>query len=776
MQSPLGTDKNFRSLSLADLLRARDLYHFHLMNKANVVGTAVGLYLIRLSDPDPPSRSASDGHTKAKPTVKTERTFANSGVRDYSWPCVLVLVKEWEELSKFGGGRDQLHPEEAVPRTLYLPDGRMVPVCVVKVEPAAPAPDALPDWHWPDGLFGGGMPIAVEPQGRRHIATAGCLVTDGHTTYVLTSRHVCGAADEPAYVMAGTRRKRIGRASDRQLTRAPFREVYPQFRARQTYVNLDVGLIELTDVNDWTSQVFGLKPIGPLADLNELNITLRLIDAPVVASGAASGRLEGRIKALFYRYKSVGGYDYVADFLIAPAALDAHGGGATQTQPGDSGAIWHLVEDQADDQAKGKQHDSATDPLLRPLAVEWGGQVFMGGSDATRFAFALATNLTSVFRALDVELVVDHNTGYQPYWGQTGHYGIATFACTALAAGRLRTFMEANLDNITFATTDLTAKQIAARLKKARDEHRLVPLADVPDLVWKQHQSKVQGGRDTKWIHQGPRVTSTGPEHPTHYADIDEQRAADHKTLRQLSLADPANLSVAFWQQFYTAAGHTDPTKRGLLPFRVWQFFDAMVDFASKKKPEKFLCAAGIVSHYVGDACQPLHGSVLADGHPDGTGKGVHSLYESKMIDRYAPKIVAALPAAIAKLDAHGEAVGEIQTGKDAALEVVRLMDRTARTIKPEALVGAYVDAGGEPTAAVRDALWEKFGDETVTVMADGARVLARVWEAAWKVGKGQQVPAASLTAIDPGVLQSLYTDKTFVPSLDLDHVAAVLQ
>jgi len=775
MQSPLGTDKNFRSLSLGDLLRARDLYHFHLMNKANVVGTAIGLYLIRLSEPEP-SHSAPASRQKAKPAVKTERTFANSGVRDYSWPCVLVMVKEWVDLSEFGGGRDQLHPEEAVPRTLYLPDGRMVPVCVVKVEPAAPDPGALPDWHWPDGHFGGGMPIVVEPQKLRHMATAGCLVTDGHTLYVLTSRHVCGAAGEPVYVMAGTRRKQIGRASDRQLTRLLFREVYPQFRARQTYVNLDVGLVELDNVNDWTSQVFGLKPTGPLADLNELNVSLRLIDAPVVASGAASGRLEGRIKALFYRYKSVGGYDYVADFLIAPAALEDPASGAAQTQPGDSGAVWHLVEEQADSQGNQGQHDATLEPLLRPLAVEWGGQVFMGGPGATRFAFALATNLTNVFRALDVELVVDHDTGYQPYWGQTGHYGIATFACGALATGRLRTFMEANLDSITFATNELTAKQIAAKLKEARDNNGLIPLADVPDLVWKQHQSKVQGGRDTQWIHQGSRVSSTGPEHPTHYADIDEQRASDNKTLRQLSLADPANLSVAFWQQFYNEAGHTESTKRGLLPFRVWQFFDAMVDFLSKKKTDKFLCAAGIVSHYVGDACQPLHGSVLADGHPDGTGKGVHSLFETKMIDRHAPDIMTALPGAIANLDAQGGAVGDIQTGKDAALEVVRLMDRTAKTIKPETLVDAYVDAGGEPTAAVRDALWEKFGDDTVTVMADGARVLARLWEAAWKVGKGQQAPAASLGEIDPGDLQSLYTDKTFVPSLDLDHIGAALQ
>ena len=32
---------------------------------------------------------------------------------------------------------------------------------------------------------------------------------------------------------------------------------------------------------------------------------------------------------------------------------------------------------------------------------------------------------------------------------------------------------------------------------------------------------------------------------------------------------------------------------------------------------EKFVCAAGILSHYVGDACQPLHISYLFNGDPD---------------------------------------------------------------------------------------------------------------------------------------------------------------
>ncbi len=100
---PLAQPVNFRSLSLKDLLDAREAYHWHLMNKANVVGTAVGAYLIRDADG---ASDAGAGKLGAK-SRRSPRTFENSSVRDVSWPCVLVLVRDWVEASGFGGA-DQL--------------------------------------------------------------------------------------------------------------------------------------------------------------------------------------------------------------------------------------------------------------------------------------------------------------------------------------------------------------------------------------------------------------------------------------------------------------------------------------------------------------------------------------------------------------------------------------------------------------------------------------------------------------------------------------------
>jgi hypothetical protein len=62
------------------------------MSKGNVVGTAVGLYLIRDKEDWP--QAQGEGVRPRRPQTY-ERTFANSHARDYSWPCIIALVREW---------------------------------------------------------------------------------------------------------------------------------------------------------------------------------------------------------------------------------------------------------------------------------------------------------------------------------------------------------------------------------------------------------------------------------------------------------------------------------------------------------------------------------------------------------------------------------------------------------------------------------------------------------------------------------------------------------
>ncbi|WP_434115406.1 S1/P1 Nuclease [Paraburkholderia caffeinilytica] len=740
--SPLSAQQNFQSLSLKDLLEARDLYHWHLSNKANVVGTAVGLYLIRKNDPWPSERAASD--ESSSPAGKGIRTFDNSEVRPYSWPAVIVLVRDWVDATEFGHGK--VDPDHMVPRTLYMPDGRAVPVCVVAVQVSAPSSAAPADTRWPSTYIGGGCPLLAQAQGVERAASVGCLVTDGHTTYALTNRHVCGEPGSPVKARLRGAVAEVGIASERQLTREPFTSVFPAFPGSRSYLTLDIGLVEVHDVNDWSSQPFGIKgEPGEIADLNELSLSLQFIDQLVTAFGSASGLLEGTIKALFYRHKSLAGYDYVSQFLIAPAA------NSTQTQPGDSGTVWYL------------KSGDAENPTLHPLAVEWGGQSLLEGD--RRLNYALATGLSTACQLLDVDLVRDHNTGANPYWGQTGHYSIATAAIESVENGPLQDFLKANLERISFRPNELTPEQIREKLTNGE----FVELADVPDLVWKKTSARAPGGRDY--------AQNAGPEHPNHYADIDQPNA-DGKTLRDTTLSSIDNMSVAVWLKWYADEGQTNSRSEGLLPFRVWQIFDEMVRQLKARDDTRFLCAAGVLAHYVGDACQPLHGSYRSDGYkdaPDATskkwpGKGVHSTYEDKMVDRHSADL---LPQILPQAQEFKGAIPAISDGRDAAFATVTLMGQAADILPPATLIDEYIRLGGGSAARVVDGLWDAFGTDTAKLMGAGARYLAAMWEAAF-VKADTSLPAGAREIAETD-LAKVYQDKDFVPSVTLDKIASLL-
>jgi hypothetical protein len=786
---------NFSALSVRDLLDARDQYHFHLMNKANVVGTAIGRYLIRNKEHYPSSER------RPKP-VKGKRTLNNSSARDYSWPCVLVFVSEWLDERDFHAGSEKTPPGMIVPRTLYMPDGRAVPVCVVAVDPDESDPNEQRLHRlWPQHTFGGGLPITVDTQQERHLATAGCLVSDGNQLYALTARHVCGTPGTPIYGTLRGGRSEIGVGSDKQLTRKLFSEVYPSFTARQTYLNLDVGLIRLDDANQWTCNVYGLPPIKAVYDLYEQNISLRLLEKEVVGFGAATGHLRGEIKALFYRYRSVGGFDYVSDFLISPKQ------GTPNSRHGDSGTIWHIDVTADEEKQERRKHPRkhkhpAPKPLrerdLRPFAIQWGGLTFRHSDEgiSTRANLALATSLSNVCKLLDVELVTDHNIGASGYWGRTGHFTIGHMAIDLIADTKLKALMSANADSISFDLDTINHKTFDKKVGEQLKAGQFAHLADVPDDVWKHrdetHPSGRKGGRDTQG---GQR--SSGPEHPNHYADIDAMLGPNGEMFRALCLSQPNKfLTIGAWQDFYKAMndrakakGFTtkDIFEKGILPFRVWQFFEAMTGFV-KTDIGKFVAAAGILAHYVGDSCQPMHGSEFgkSDESRDTTtglldqkgklkkfGDGAHSAYETDMISQMAdtlfPLIKDNLPAK------HGLPLAN--DGRAAALDIVRLMDETANKIRPMEILETFEKLGGVSNVANQKAMWntKKLGERTAEVMALGIRHLAMIWEAAWKAGGGASVAQSKIKKLKESDLRGHYENIKFVPSMTINDIGSVL-
>ncbi|HEV8629030.1 MAG TPA: S1/P1 Nuclease, partial [Thermoanaerobaculia bacterium] len=572
-------EPRFNSLSLLDLLRARDQFHAHLLHKANVVGTAIGRYLIRKSDPYPkpggPQQETAVKRTPPKP--KPARTLESSEVRDYSWPAILVFVSEWAQDADFGVGVQQDHPpSDYIPKTIYLEDGQAVPVCVVLAPRVTEAPPPLDSVRFPDRQISGGYPVIASVQGGEHIASLGCLVTDGHKLFAITSAHVAG---EPGEKLATRRRDKLtplGVTAGKRLTKLPFEKVYESWPGRHIWVNVDVGLIEIEDQKGWSPSVFGIGTLGPLADLSVENLSLNLIGCPVRAYGCGGGAMHGRIAALFYRYRSVGGFEYVADFLIG--SRDAR---PLTTRPGDSGAVWVIDSDVV-------AYDRS------PIAIQWGGTVFDSGP--TGLPFALATNLSTVCRELDLEIVRSTRYASFDYWGAVGHYTIGALACDQVGDANLRTLLHANRIRISFApeTIGVDVNDVTVP--------GYVPLADVPDKVWKKTKSTAAP--------YGRR----GPENPNHYADMDFPNPAG-KTLDDIT-QQSGDLDVDVWIDYYRSVGWNKVSQRGLAPFRIWQIYKAMVEYVTHQDVARYVAAAGVLAHYVGDLAQPLHSSYLTDGDP----------------------------------------------------------------------------------------------------------------------------------------------------------------
>lgn len=733
--------RSFQSLSLRDALEARNTYHVHLTNMENVVATAIGRFRFRRQELRDMPMDGLHPHGPSRSSKRKEpRTLMNSYAPRWAPACVLVFVREWLSREDF-----LTRPDQIVPEYLYLPDGRVVPTCVVQVQmqPRAPAPTVTPSFS--SCLVGGGYSVLTESQGREHLGSIGCLVTDGNSVFALTNRHVVGAPGTELYTLVNGQRMRLGVADERRIGKLPFEELYDGWPGTRAFVNLDAGLIRIDDLQHWTTQVYGIGEIGELADLHPANLTLDVIGRQVCAYGAASQRLEGEILALFYRYKSLGGYDYVSDLLIG-----GQEGKPMQTLPGDSGTLWLLEEaDEAEPVAKGRKPQEGK-PRLRPIALQWGGHVMLdpGSSGKSEFHYALGTSLSNICRLLEVDLVRDWNLGHVEYWGEMGHYTIGAKACDLVSDPKLKKLMAANRDRVGFNEDIL---RDPAQYKRGSNHYDFVPLADVADDVWRLTPARQK-------------------DESNHFADMDEPGQGKFEGMDLLELSkQPENVYPRIWNEFYDAIG---ADKKGSLPFRVWQIYEEMVQFARAGDAASFVAAAGILAHYVGDACQPLHVSRFHHGIPPvkkGTVQyNVHSVYETQMLDQKAAEILEGIAHRLKGVKAEADVKG----GHGAAVAVIGLMRSTIESMPPEELVQTYNEGTGPKDRIER--LWSGFGDRTLDAMAAGALRLASIWESAWAEGQGAQ-SVQDLGAIGEDVLRQLYQRTSFLKSLTLEEMIAVL-
>jgi hypothetical protein len=204
----------------------------------------------------------------------------------------------------------------------------------------------------------------------------------------------------------------------------------------------------------------------------------------------------------------------------------------------------------------------------------------------------------------------------------------------------------------------------------------------------------------------------------------------DQPTLMELWESDESSRTPAGWTAFYNSLQPpvTDPN-RGALPFRVRQIYNAMVQALINHDVNSYVCGAGVLAHYVGDACQPLHVSRFHHGHPGKPEDGVHSFYETHMLDQFAADVVAKVNAKLG----NQKATASFEGGDGAARRVVKPMKDTVLSSIPSTLS----TCGSRRRAATYQDLWTELGDDTAACMVLGVLCLADIWESAWVEGQG---------------------------------------
>jgi hypothetical protein len=373
-----------------------------------------------------------------------------------------------------------------------------------------------------------------------------------------------------------------------------------------------------------------------------------------------------------------------------------------------------------------------------------------------------------------------------------------------MTSDKLRQFVVANMDLLALNPDDALSNDPRVQ-SRPNDEPRFVPLADVPDNVWKSNVNFTfaEQADGSKKRQPGPGARGKD-DNPNHFADLDLSYGDDKKTFLELNLSEPEKyLKPSEWVRYYAAQkplyaqwaallGVPDKTKHwGSLPFRVHQLFDIMVSALKAERTSRdgsglpmFLSAGGVLIHYMGDACQPLHTSYLSQGDPAQVmprpradkmmlvADGVHSGYEDEMVayGYQNEKLAELLDAEIQrqKSDAE-ELVRSIASGYEASKRVIELIAKTQAQIAPRDIVDKWVELKGQSRADKAAAMWREFGARTVSCMARGTRYLAAIWQAAWTQGEGDDL-AGFNQKIDEARIMAIYNDASKMPSIALDR------
>jgi hypothetical protein len=181
--------------------------------------------------------------------------------------------------------------------------------------------------------------------------------------------------------------------------------------------------------------------------------------------------------------------------------------------------------------------------------------------------------------------------------------------------------------------------------------------------------------------------------------------------------------------------GVDEVRRRGILPWAIEETYADVVTALRAGDWNQAAIRAADLGHYVADAHQPLHCTKNFDGQFTGS-KGVHSLFEVTMLDRYLEESMLAAQTPIPEREEGpaelcfrwvSAAYGDIDTILDA--------DRAARALD-SSLEDRYVEH-----------LWEGTREVAVRQIDSATRDLAMLLQAAWVEAGSPPAPSTAQSA-----------------------------
>lgn len=166
---------------------------------------------------------------------------------------------------------------------------------------------------------------------------------------------------------------------------------------------------------------------------------------------------------------------------------------------------------------------------------------------------------------------------------------------------------------------------------------------------------------------------------------------------------------------------HGEPfvKKQGTLPWATFTTFDSLVSTLKEQHFDKAMLFAADLSHYVADGHMPLHLTYNYDGQYSDN-KGIHSRYESKMINRYISQINIE-SGEIEFIEDLPEYVFNYIYSNYSYLDTILLADNYAKSINASSSSTEYTKA-----------LWESTENTTNYLFNNASLALANLLYTAW--------------------------------------------